>query len=271
MYHFSGAWDTEAAGALARQWATRAGWVPLYRGGEVSRHTMYFSRTGRTYSYGNTCVQSQGWPLDIAALAEQATQSLRLPPEACPTACNLNLYEGGGQAVGWHQDDESLWGSGPTLIISMSFLEGGGARRFQLARDRCGRIGRRTVWLGSGDLLTMSGACQQEFFHRAPPDNDAPGRRVNLTFRYEVMPARLVEPSQSCDTHLVGGQNGTTNVPAALWTAPSAHPHRVILTGGAVDNIGAARHPQPPNPVDPAAPPPSPARRATRAVRLVQS
>ena len=258
VYHLAGAWDARSARVLATQWASRAGWVPLFRGGGVCRHTMYFSRTGRTYSYGATNVPSQGWPPDIAALAEQATQLLRLPPEACPTACNLNLYEGGGHAVGWHQDDEPLWGRGPTLIISMSFLEGGGARRFQLARDRYGNTGRRTVWLGSGDLLTMSGACQQEFFHRAPPDNDAPGRRVNLTFRYEVMPAPLVEPSLQSDPQQAGSQNGTATAPAPRRSAPSARQHRIPFTPGAADSASAAINPQPPEPAHPAAPPPAP-------------
>ena len=35
---------------------------------------------------------------------------LRLPPEHWPNCANLNLYKDGSQSVGWHADDEKLFG-----------------------------------------------------------------------------------------------------------------------------------------------------------------
>ncbi len=52
-----------------------------------------------------------------------------------PNACNLNMYSGGSQAVGWHADDESLFQSTyePCTIISL-FL--GQTRDFELRAKR---------------------------------------------------------------------------------------------------------------------------------------
>ena len=40
-----------------------------------------------------------------------------------PTAANLNLYRGGNSHVGWHRDDDSLFGvrGDPKLKVSVSF------------------------------------------------------------------------------------------------------------------------------------------------------
>ena len=53
-----------------------------------------------------------------------------------PTAANLNLYRGGNSCVGWHRDDESLFGeSGDAkLIVSVSL---GGSGVFRWKRRSC--------------------------------------------------------------------------------------------------------------------------------------
>ena len=62
-----------------------------------------------------------------------------------PTAANLNLYRGGNSCVGWHRDDEPLFGeSGEAkLIVSVSLVlvapqsSGGGVGPVRMMRDTC--------------------------------------------------------------------------------------------------------------------------------------
>lgn len=70
-------------------------------------------------------------------------------------SCLLNLYRDGSDTVGWHSDDEKLYGRGCT-ICSVSL---GHARDFQLRRK--GAASRKLCWcLGEGDLFVMAGALQ---------------------------------------------------------------------------------------------------------------
>ena len=74
-----------------------------------------------------------------------------------PTSANLNLYRGWNSCVGWHCDDEPLFGKcgDAKLIVSVS--------------------------LGSFALF-MDGQCQDEFLHRTSPGRDQ--ERINITFRW---------------------------------------------------------------------------------------
>ena len=102
-----------------------------------------------------------------------------------PNSCNLNLYDGLSDAVGWHADDEEIFAtsSGERTIISLSL---GQARRFEL-RKKLGNGTVHRVSLGAGDLCTMSGHTQTFYEHRVPPQGTGtPGVRVNLTWRWVV-------------------------------------------------------------------------------------
>lgn len=104
-----------------------------------------------------------------------------------PNSCNLNLYEDGGQSVGWHSDDEDLFQGlvQDCRIISLSLGE---SRRFQLrpstlvGRDDEGSV--HTVVLESGDLCTMEGEMQRHYEHSVPKSGDVSGPRINLTWRW---------------------------------------------------------------------------------------
>merc|ERR1719263_1583149 len=86
-----------------------------------------------------------------------------------PNCCNLNLYEDGGQSVGWHADDEELFQgkSNDCPIISFSLGE---ARTFELQLKEggadAGAASEHRVRLGSGDLMTMEGLTQKHYQHR---------------------------------------------------------------------------------------------------------
>ena len=86
-----------------------------------------------------------------------------------PTAVNLNLYRGWKSCVGWHCDDEPLFGKcgDAKLIVSVSF-----------GSDDEGHL----CCFGRGDILVMDGQCQDEFLHRTDPGREQ--ERINITFRW---------------------------------------------------------------------------------------
>ena len=97
-----------------------------------------------------------------------------------PTAANLNLYRGWKSCVGWHCDDEPLFGEygDAKLIVSVSSAapqssDGG----VSPVPDDEGHLCR----LGHGDILVMDGQRQDEFLHRTSPGREQD--RINITFR----------------------------------------------------------------------------------------
>ena len=100
-----------------------------------------------------------------------------------PNSCNLNLYTGGEDSVGWHADDEALFQGTkqPTLIISLSL---GATRAFQLKGTWKGAT-IISILLEDGDLCTMEGMTQKHYLHRVPKEF-VKGQRVNLTWRWIV-------------------------------------------------------------------------------------
>ena len=98
-----------------------------------------------------------------------------------PTAANLNLYRGRSSHVGWHSDDEPLFGERgeSKLIVSVSF---GTQALFKWKGKSCPSNDGHSCWLGHGDILVMDGQCQDEFRHCTDPGSDQ--ERINITFRW---------------------------------------------------------------------------------------
>jgi alkylated DNA repair dioxygenase AlkB len=92
-------------------------------------------------------------------------------------ACFLNLYRNERDSIGWHADDEPLFGQAPA-IASLSL---GARRRFQIRRKGGG--GATQVHLDHGDLLVMGGTFQENYEHAIPKETHGCGERINLTFR----------------------------------------------------------------------------------------
>jgi len=90
-----------------------------------------------------------------------------------------NLYRDGHDSMGWHSDDERELGSQPR-IASLSF---GAPRRFRLRHKHDPAL-RLELELGSGSLLLMAGATQQNYRHDLPKTRRVIGPRINLTFRH---------------------------------------------------------------------------------------
>ena len=98
-----------------------------------------------------------------------------------PTAANLNLCRGRSSHVGWHSDDEPLFGERgeSKLIVSVSF---GTQALFKWKGKSCPSNDGHSCWLGHGDILVMDGQCQDEFRHCTDPGSDQ--ERINITFRW---------------------------------------------------------------------------------------
>ena len=89
-----------------------------------------------------------------------------------PTAANLNLYRGWKSCVGWHCDDEPLFGK----------CGDGKFAFFRWRRQSCLSNLCRSCRLDHGDILVMDGQCQDEFLHRTDPCREQ--ERINITFRW---------------------------------------------------------------------------------------
>ena len=115
-----------------------------------------------------------------------------------PTAANLNLHRGRSSHVGWHSDDEPLFGERgePKLIVTVSF---GTSALFKWKDKSCPGNVTNSCWLGHGDLLVMDGQCQDEFLHCTDPGSDQ--ERINVTFRWikqYVAPVFFFETGVAC-------------------------------------------------------------------------
>ena len=139
-----------------------------------------------SYSYGQgTAIGPQTgercWPL-LTGLW-RAVALLMKPGCAegeVPTAANLNLYLGWNSCVGWHGDNEPLFGEcgEAKLIVSVSL---GSSAVFRWRRQSCPDDEGHLCCLGHGDILVMDGQCQDEFLHWTDPGLDQ--ERINDTFR----------------------------------------------------------------------------------------
>ncbi|KAK2984234.1 hypothetical protein RJ640_010193 [Escallonia rubra] len=111
----------------------------------------------------------------------------------------LNRYKGGNDCVGWHSDDEKLYGPTPE-IASVSFgcdreflLKKKPSKKFQGKNREGERPSKRpkmiehpdqhSFMLKHGSLLLMRGYTQRDWFHSVPKRAKAEAVRINLTFR----------------------------------------------------------------------------------------
>ena len=110
-----------------------------------------------------------------------------------PTAANLNLYRGLHSRVGWHCDDEPLFGGSgcSKLIVTVSF---GSTALFKWKGKSCPDGDASSCYLGHCDILVMDGQCQDEFLHCTDPGLEQ--ERINVTFRLDQA-AHYFMPSSS--------------------------------------------------------------------------
>ena len=156
---------------------------------------------GRTTQRGQSSVvphahvhMRMGWPrfrathwkavLATASRCVEGSRTLMSPWCAegeVPTTANLNLYQGWKSCVGWHCDDEPLFGKcgDAKLIVSVSL---GNFAVFRWRRQSCPADEGHSCRLNHGDIIVMDGQCQDEFLHGTDPGREQD--RINITFRW---------------------------------------------------------------------------------------
>lgn len=139
------------------------------------RLSCWIGDPGATYRYSGIRHAPHPWPEPLYMLRD------RLERE-CGHRFNsvlANLYRDGGDAMGWHSDDEPELGPRP-VIASISL---GAARRFVM-KHRALPGHKLGVVLPHGSLLLMRGETQRHYRHALPRTAKPVAARINLTFRW---------------------------------------------------------------------------------------
>lgn len=149
----------------------------------IPRQQVWMGDPHCSYRYSGVLFSPEPWTpilLQVTAMVSQLTGH----PFNCVL---LNRYDGGGEHMGWHSDDEPELGESP-VIASLSL---GQSRRFDLRHKDLGC--QLQLKLADGDLLLMAGECQRFWQHALPKQARAEGTRYNLTFRYIAADRRNCE------------------------------------------------------------------------------
>ncbi|KAI3440235.1 Fe2OG dioxygenase domain-containing protein [Psidium guajava] len=163
------------------------------------RDTCYVANSGLTdLVYSGYQPHAYSWD-DYPLLKEILEAVHNALPGSKFNSLLLNRYKGGNDYVGWHSDDEKLYGSTPKsppfpLVVNVS----SSSRRNPVkppkvtrlddepVRKRSRKSGdadQHTFVLKHGSLLVMRGYAQRDWIHSVPKRAKAEGVRINLTFR----------------------------------------------------------------------------------------
>jgi len=139
----------------------------------TKRKVAWYGDQPYKYSYSKSTKTALPWTKGL--------QSIKLTVESLThnsyNSCLLNLYHDGSEGMGWHSDDEpELLEDGAIASISL------GAERKFIFRHKETKE-KIELFLHSGSVLLMSGACQRRWLHRLPPTKKVHRPRINLTFR----------------------------------------------------------------------------------------
>jgi alkylated DNA repair dioxygenase AlkB len=173
----------DEADVLRRQMLSEVPWRELVSQwmGTMPRLGAWYADDHAAYEYSGVTMRAE------PALPQSIAQARQLVADALGMAFPfvlVSLYRDGRDSVGWHADDEELFGGNPT-VASLSL---GGERRFELKpkpdlhpQDEAEPL---EVVLSHGSLFVMWPPAQQRLLHRVPKELDQPtGERINLTFR----------------------------------------------------------------------------------------
>ncbi|CAL1168832.1 unnamed protein product [Cladocopium goreaui] len=155
--------------------------------GLLPRKTVWMVKSGCQcpYRYGGVTIKPQEFPDWMTELLRTYMPYCGKSEEEWPDSCNVNLYEDGSHAVGWHTDDEALFQSlhQDVAIVSLSL---GQPRKFDLRKNwpEEGERLQERLHLGNGALATMEGMLQKHYMHRIARDDESLGPRINLTWRW---------------------------------------------------------------------------------------
>lgn len=127
------------------------------------------------YPYSGLRWEADPMPALLAAICEKVAQRVDVPFNS--VLCNL--YRNGHDGVGWHADNEAIFGDDP-VVASLSY---GATRTFKLRKYAAHK--EVHAWdLEEGDLFVMGRGVQRDWQHSLTKTNDVVGERINLTFRF---------------------------------------------------------------------------------------
>lgn len=140
---------------------------------KVPRKVIWVGDVGTAYTYSNIKHNARPWPKCLVNLRLQISEKCR-----CEfNSALLNLYENGGEYMGWHSDNEAELGLEP-CIASVSF---GASRRFLIKTKSTNS--KYEYLLNHGSLIVMRGKTQELFKHSLPKMLLVKDKRINVTFR----------------------------------------------------------------------------------------
>jgi alkylated DNA repair dioxygenase AlkB len=127
------------------------------------------------YTYSRLTLPAQKLPFvleDIKQRMEEISGSLF-------NSVLVNFYRHGGDKIGWHADDEPVFGVDP-VIASVSF---GSTRTFKFRR-KLDHTEKMSLDLEDQSGLIMPAGMQKVWEHSLPPRKKILTPRLNLTFRH---------------------------------------------------------------------------------------
>ncbi|HEU4539272.1 MAG TPA: alpha-ketoglutarate-dependent dioxygenase AlkB [Polyangiaceae bacterium] len=142
------------------------------------RRTSFHGDPGGAYRYSGRSFE----PLPLTPELEALRGALAALTGHRFNAVLVNHYRDGGDAMGWHADDEPELGPNAPDDVLIASVSLGAPRRFVL-RHRRRPAERREHWLGGGSLLVMGGTTQRRWQHALPRTARPVGGRMNLTYR----------------------------------------------------------------------------------------
>lgn len=153
--------------------------VPLKRSISI-----YGDGTLETYPYNKLPYTIDNWNnnmcvcKEIKQIKDKLSNSITLRDKLSTmtiNTCIINKYDNGFEKIDAHSDDETI----PyTSVITLSL----GASRSFVFEHKVSKEIIKTI-LHNGDVLIMSGQCQQEYTHAIPMDKYVKESRISLTFR----------------------------------------------------------------------------------------
>lgn len=139
----------------------------------IARQVAWVADDGISYSYSGTTKRALPWTATLLTLREIVQNKTH----ATYNSCLLNLYQNGGEGMGWHSDSEKSLSENSSIAA----LSLGAERKFSFKH----RQSKETVsiLLENGSLLDMKGATQKNWQHQLPKSKRVTQSRISLTFR----------------------------------------------------------------------------------------
>ncbi|CAE7193405.1 ALKBH3, partial [Symbiodinium pilosum] len=199
------------ASSKSEDWLRRLQSLPFSQGRvkvfgkeyDEPRLTCYFG--DKPYTYSGRTIKPMPW--SRAPVLQDIRRQVEKVTGETFNSVLCNRYRNGNDTMGWHADNEPIYGMRPT-IASVTF---GAERDFDLregAGHAGGDVGRIRVRLAHGSLLVMSGATQECWQHSLPRRKGLKEERINLTFRKIIVATELI--LEQCWT-IRGSQRGAVD------------------------------------------------------------